>query len=63
MKYYFNGVDYWPMSAAFTLVAAVLILGFLFVLFVGPHLVWRSFVSTWPVQLVMRAFARLGRRQ
>jgi hypothetical protein len=56
---FFKGVDTWPMSGAFTLVAGLLVIGFVIVLVCGPHLIWRSFVSTWPVQLAMRAFGKL----
>ncbi len=58
MFYYYKSIDYWPMSTAFTIVAGLAVLGFLFVLLVAPHLIWRSFVSTWPVQLVARLFGR-----
>lgn len=58
MEFFFNGIDMYARSIAFTTVAGLLILGFVLVLLTDPKLIWRSFVSTWPVRGIRRGVRR-----
>jgi hypothetical protein len=59
MDFLFNGIDMFARSMAFSIVAGILVVGFVLTLLTDPKVIWRSFVSTWPVQGIMRAVRRL----
>lgn len=59
MDFLFNGIDMYARSIAFSTVAGLLLLGFVLVLLTDPRVIWRSFVSTWPVQGILHLVRRL----
>jgi hypothetical protein len=59
MDFLFNGIDMYARSIAFSTVAGLLLIGFVLVLLTAPKAIWRSFVSTWPVQGILRGVRRL----
>jgi hypothetical protein len=59
MDFLFNGIEMFARSMAFTIVAGILVVGFVLTLLTDPRVIWRSFVSTWPVQGIMRAARRV----